>query len=113
MSDDDRTEMSTRNMARLTVRRLKDNLTEVSVGPVTLLISYGTVVAARVGGLYFETSRFYSMTTSRHISLWLTGHEAAVRSPEWFRWLLAPAPNLLELLGVDLEYVTQNELRQN
>ena len=113
MSDNDRTEMSTRNMARMTARRLKDNLTEVSVGPITLLISYGTAVAARVGGMYFETSRFYSTTTSRHIRLWMTGHDAEVRSPEWFRWLLAPAPNLIELVSVDLEYVTQNELRQN
>jgi len=74
----------------MTVRPIKTNVTEVvfeQQPPVRLLFSYETLVAAQIQGCYYKTSYFWSKTTNKHISLWLSSNgqtEAVEKSQRWF-----------------------------
>ena len=50
---------------------LGKNQTIVIRGSTVILVSYQTPVAACVGGIFYRTSEFWSVTTSRHINQWL------------------------------------------
>ena len=51
---------------------IASNMTEVEIGNLTVLFSYKTPVAYHEGGVgYAKTSKYWSVTTSRHINKWL------------------------------------------
>jgi len=59
------------------------NMRTVSVGDVTVLYSYGTLVAGHVAGIgFFRTSKKWSVTTSKHINKWIAGHGGSGRARE-------------------------------
>ena len=59
-------------MLKLTI--LGSNQTEVSLDNKRVLFSYNTPVAAWVSGIgYIRTDKKFSVTTSKHIALWLAG----------------------------------------
>lgn len=56
------------------------NMTEVEIGDKTILFSYKTPVAYHQAGIgYAKTSKYWSVTTSRHINKWLklNGYDAS------------------------------------
>ena len=54
------------------VKSLGKNRTEITAGDTTILVSYSTPVAAWTRGRgYLRTTKYYSVTTSRHINEWL------------------------------------------
>jgi hypothetical protein len=60
-----------RNPALKRVRVLGPNMTEIEHGDLSILYSYETPVAVFVEGAgYLKTDKFWSNTTSRHISKW-------------------------------------------
>ena len=62
-------------MLKLTI--LGSNQTEVSLDNKRVLFSYNTPVAAWVSGIgYIRTDKKFSVTTSKHITLWLAGNTA-------------------------------------
>ncbi len=69
------------------LRPIGSNMNEVEIGGATVLFSYQTAVAARVGGKFYRTSRHYSNTTSKHINKWLAGVHAETVPPEFFTQL--------------------------
>lgn len=51
---------------------LKANMTELEIGDLTILFSYKTPVACHEAGVgYAKTEKFWSVTTSKHITQWL------------------------------------------
>lgn len=55
-------------------RKLSSNVRELAVTPnMTVLLSYGTPVAVYLAnsGTALQTSKFWSVTTSKHIRYWL------------------------------------------
>jgi hypothetical protein len=51
---------------------IRSNMIEVESGDITILFSYKTPVAYHRAGVgYAKTSKYWSRTTSRHISQWL------------------------------------------
>lgn len=51
---------------------IASNMTEIEVGNKTVLFSYKTPVAYHESGIgYAKTSKYWSVTTSRHINKWL------------------------------------------
>ena len=60
----------------LQVINLAKNRTQVNFEDdkqiINLLVSYKTPVAAKINTLFFITSEFHSVTTSRHINEWLS-----------------------------------------
>lgn len=74
----------------LRLKPIKPNMTEIHVGNVTVLFSYETPVACHVEGQgFFKTSEKHSSTTSRHISQWLNGANAAEKPQEWFNGFMS------------------------
>ena len=56
----------------MNLRPIRANMTEVEVGNITVLFSYKTPVAYHEAGVgYAKTSKYWSRTTSRHITQWL------------------------------------------
>jgi len=56
------------------VRSIGSNQIEVEKNNGTFLVSYSTVVAARLPGFgCVRTEDFWSVTTSKHINRWLAG----------------------------------------
>lgn len=56
---------------------IASNMTQIEAGPLTVLFSYKTPVAAHIEGQgYFRTSHKWSVTTSRHINKWLAANHA-------------------------------------
>jgi len=73
----------------MTVEPIKTNVIEVifEQQSVRLLFSYRTPVAAQIQGRYYKTGYFWSRTTNKHISLWLSSNgqtEAIEKSQKWF-----------------------------
>jgi hypothetical protein len=61
----------------MNLKPIKANMTELDLGSKVVLFSYRTPVAAHVDGIgYVRTSKFWSVTTSRHINQWLRGTAA-------------------------------------
>ena len=53
----------------LKLRQLASNMTEVEIGPYSILFSYQTPVAGHSPAMgHFKTSTKYSSTTTRHIN---------------------------------------------
>jgi hypothetical protein len=50
---------------------IKANMTEIEIGDKTILFSYKTPVAYYENGKAYQTSKKWSVTTSRHINQWL------------------------------------------
>lgn len=56
----------------MNLRPIKSNMNEIEIGDYTILFSYRTPVAYHLEGVgYAKTSKFWSVTTSRHINQWL------------------------------------------
>ncbi len=71
------------------VRNIGNNQTEISIGNnKTVLVSYQTVVAACIDGMYYKTGKKWSTTTSRHINNWLNGVNAEIKEQTFFDNLL-------------------------
>ena len=69
---------------RLLVDNLGANKTELTMSDdLVIFFSYHTPVAAIKDGNYYRTSRFHSITTTRHINEWLDG-EIAISMPQEF-----------------------------
>ena len=57
------------------IKSLGSNKTEIELKDLRLLVSYSTPVALiRYPGGAIKTNTFHSVTTSKHINQWLTGH---------------------------------------
>lgn len=83
------------------------NATTIEVGPVTVLFSYATPVAAHVQGIgFFRTTEHHSATTSKHINGWLRAEgsgDSFQCPPETFGQMLNPNPETLaELQAIKL-----------
>lgn len=62
----------------MNLKPLAANMTEVKAGSLLVLFSYETPVAYfdSKSGQYYKTNKFWSRTTSRHISKWIgSGNE--------------------------------------
>lgn len=61
------------------VKNIGSNQTEVETSRYVILVSYQTNVAYqdKETGLFFKTSKKWSNTTSKHITRWLDGRNAA------------------------------------
>ena len=67
------------------VRRLGNSETELTVGEWIILFSYEVPVAANeVGKGFYKTSKFHSVTTSKHINKWLAGAKATEKDQQFF-----------------------------
>lgn len=69
------------NMTELTIKNSHCRDCANEDGDIKMLFSYSTPVAystVKEDGirLFFRTSQFYSVTTSRHINKWLNGQDA-------------------------------------
>lgn len=49
-----------------------------------ILISYSTIVAAKIENKYYRTSKKWSVTTSRQINKWLEGIRVESRDQSFF-----------------------------
>jgi len=49
------------------------NLLVVALGNKSLCFSYGVLVAMSKNGYYYKTKQYYSITTSKHINIFLHG----------------------------------------
>ena len=58
------------------INPIGSNQTEVTKGNDSFLFSYKTLVAANVAGVWYRTSKKWSVTTSKHINKWLDGINA-------------------------------------
>jgi len=57
----------------MNLRPIKANMNEITVGNITVLFSYKTPVAYHESGVgYAKTNKYWSRTTSRHITQWLS-----------------------------------------
>lgn len=64
---------------------IASNMTELYTAGITVLFSYKTPVAAKIGEVaYYKTDCTWSRTTSKHINKWLNGHTAEYRSQDFF-----------------------------
>lgn len=56
---------------------LAANMTEVETGKYRVLFSYKTPVAYKILGLsvFYKTNKYWSRTTTRHISKWLASFQ--------------------------------------
>jgi len=52
-----------------------------------VLFSYNTPVAAEVDYVLYRTDKFWSVTTSQHISQWLDGRKAEEKPQSFFQEL--------------------------
>jgi hypothetical protein len=67
----------------------KGNSTIIVTPKGTILFSYSTPVAALLSdGTWIKVSKFYSMTTSKHINTFLDGRRPELRDPQFFQDLL-------------------------
>jgi hypothetical protein len=69
------------------VKSLGANKTEIHQGDFTIFFSYETPVACHIRGQgYFRTSKKWSATTSKHITVWLReqGDPLAEQRPQEF-----------------------------
>ena len=58
------------------VEQIGSNMTQVSANGMTILISYKTPVACHIQGKgYYKTAKYWSVTTSKHISKWLRSND--------------------------------------
>lgn len=57
------------------IKPLASNMTELTVGNITILFSYKTPVAGWDSEGAFRTSQHYSSTTTRHINKYLGGKD--------------------------------------
>lgn len=74
----------------LKLNPIGSNMTELTIGGVTMLFSYKTPVACHTEGKgYFKTSKKWSVTTSRHINKWLNGAEATEKPQSDFDSIIA------------------------
>lgn len=62
-------------MRNLELKPIASNMTELTVGDITILFSYQTPVAGWDSKGAFRTSQHYSATTTRHISKYLGGKD--------------------------------------
>lgn len=78
---------------KVSVKVLGLTKSEVHLGHQTVVFfSYSTPVAAVHKGVYYQTNKSYSVTTSKHVSQWRSPHHKEVRSvPEEFLAGLLPA----------------------
>jgi len=53
------------------------NKTQVTKNNTVLYVSYKTPVAAMIDGMPYQTEVFYSVTTSKHIRIWLESFDIA------------------------------------
>lgn len=62
----------------MNLKPLAANQTELSLDKIVVFFSYQTPVAfyEKSTGKYFQTAKFWSKTTSRHVSKWLQSSEA-------------------------------------
>jgi hypothetical protein len=61
-------------MAKIRLKPVGANVTELELGDAYILFSYKTPVAAWVSGRgYMRTSEKFSKTTTKHINQWLDG----------------------------------------
>ena len=49
------------------------HLSIVTIGNKSLCFSYGVLVAMSKNGYYYKTKQYYSVTTSKHINMFLHG----------------------------------------
>jgi len=78
-------------MSRTKIKQLGANRQEIhlSDGKTILLVSYETVVAARLSNYdYVRTSTNHSRTTQKHITQWLEGVAAEKKDQTFFDELL-------------------------
>lgn len=69
----------------LKLNPITSNMTEVETISGRVLFSYKTPVAfINSLGQHFKTSKFWSVTTSRHINKWLNGYKAELKDQEFF-----------------------------
>jgi hypothetical protein len=76
------------------IKSIGANKTEITTGDVLLFVSYETPVACHIAGEgFFRTDKKWSVTTSKHISQFISRHGGSgrvVEKPqEWFNNLLA------------------------
>jgi len=72
------------------IKPIASNMTElVSNDGTVILFSYQTPVACKLNGNYYKTSQKWSVTTSRHISKWLSGVQAGLAEQSFFDNLTA------------------------
>jgi len=70
-------------MKNLQLKPIASNMTELTVGNITILFSYQTPVAALLpSGRYVKTSKKWSPTTTKHVNKWLVGVFAPVEEVE-------------------------------
>jgi hypothetical protein len=71
------------------VKSLGNNKTLVTLSNGNeIFVSYQTPVAACIDGVYYRTSKYWSKTTNKHISLWLDGDDAAEQPQNFFDQLM-------------------------
>jgi hypothetical protein len=76
------------------IKSIGSNKTELELKDLTLLISYETPVALiRLSGGAIKTSEFHSVTTSKHVNMWLRDHgfdpdKAPTMDQDWFNEFL-------------------------
>lgn len=59
----------------MNIRPVGSNMTEVEIDGITVLVSYSTPVAAFVPGQgVLRTEKFFSRTTSKHITKWINAN---------------------------------------
>ena len=57
------------------LRKVKSNVTELTIGDTTIMFSYQTPVAGYDDRGAFRTDQYYSVTTSRQINQYLGGKD--------------------------------------
>lgn len=71
------------------LRPIGSNMTEIKIGPYTILFSYRTPVAYHRGWGFYRTDKHYSSTTTKHINKWLNGATAKTVKQEDINSLLS------------------------
>lgn len=86
----------------LCIHPIKANMTEVTIGPVTILFSYTTPVAYKLPNVetIYMADKFYSRTTSKHIGEWTKqwglDNDNIVAVPE------SDFQNIVEAISIDM-----------
>tara|TARA_Y100001970_G_scaffold293918_1_gene444609 strand:- start:6491 stop:6769 length:279 start_codon:yes stop_codon:yes gene_type:complete len=79
---------STTKGALMQLRQIASNMTQLDLANGTsVLFSYRTPVACLSDNGYYRTSKYWSVTTSRHINKWLGGVLAKEQPQEFFNGL--------------------------
>lgn len=67
----------------MNIKRIGQNMTEVSANGLKLFFSYETPVAGWNCEGAFKTDQYYSRTTTKHINQYLDGHDAKIVSQKY------------------------------